>query len=85
VRGGGAGPLLPSPATSWNPEGDGHAWVGKTATAINSAVGFGLHRDMPTALAEMTRLARWFEPQPAAVQIYLSTRRQPRHGRGFSA
>jgi hypothetical protein len=87
LRGGGAGSLLPSPATSWNPEGDGHAWVGKTAMAmaIDSAVGLGLNRGMPTAVASMTRLSRWLKPQRAAVQIYRSTRWQPRRGRGFSA
>lgn len=38
--------------------------------AMDCAVGLGLHPDMTTAVAEMTRVARWFEPEPAAVQTY---------------
>ncbi|HJV60949.1 MAG TPA: FGGY-family carbohydrate kinase, partial [Albitalea sp.] len=38
--------------------------------AIAGAVGLGLHRDFPSAVAAMTRLGRQFEPQPANVALY---------------
>ena len=38
--------------------------------AIDCAVGLGLHPDFAAAVRDMTRVARWFEPQPAAVQTY---------------
>ena len=38
--------------------------------AMDAAVGLGLHPDMPTAVAEMTRVTRWFEPQPQAADTY---------------
>jgi sugar (pentulose or hexulose) kinase len=38
--------------------------------AIAAAVGLGLHADWATAVREMTRLGRTFEPQPRARAIY---------------
>jgi sugar (pentulose or hexulose) kinase len=38
--------------------------------AIDAAVGLRLHPDFPTAVREMTRLGRTFEPQPDAHDIY---------------
>jgi sugar (pentulose or hexulose) kinase len=38
--------------------------------AIDAAVGLGLHPDFETAVAEMTRLGRTFEPDPKAHEIY---------------
>jgi sugar (pentulose or hexulose) kinase len=38
--------------------------------AIDAAVGLGLHPDFPTAVREMTRLGRTFEPDPHAHEIY---------------
>ena len=38
--------------------------------AIDAAVGLGLHPDFQTAVREMTRLGRLFEPDPAAHRIY---------------
>ncbi|OGO09319.1 MAG: carbohydrate kinase [Chloroflexi bacterium RBG_13_66_10] len=38
--------------------------------AIDAAVGLGLHPDFPTAVREMTRLGRAFEPDPRAHEIY---------------
>ncbi len=38
--------------------------------AIDAAVGAGLHPDFPTAVREMTRVGRVFEPDPATHQIY---------------
>jgi sugar (pentulose or hexulose) kinase len=38
--------------------------------AIDAAVGLHLHPDFPTAVREMTRLGRTFEPQPDAHDIY---------------
>lgn len=38
--------------------------------AIDTAVGLGLHRDFTVAVGEMTRVARWFEPQADAVATY---------------
>jgi sugar (pentulose or hexulose) kinase len=38
--------------------------------AIDAAVGLGLHPDFPTAVREMTRLGRTFEPDPRAHEIY---------------
>ncbi len=38
--------------------------------AIDVAVGLGLHPDFTTAVAEMTRVGRVFEPDPAAREIY---------------
>ncbi len=38
--------------------------------AIDAAVGLGLHPDFPTAVQEMTRLGRAFEPDPHAHEIY---------------
>lgn len=38
--------------------------------AMNAAVGLGLHADMDAAVREMTRVARHFEPQAAAVARY---------------
>ncbi|MBB5202855.1 sugar (pentulose or hexulose) kinase [Inhella inkyongensis] len=52
--------------------------------AMDCAVGLGLHRDFETAVAEMTRVARWFEPQPEAVRTYDALYREvysPLYGR----
>jgi sugar (pentulose or hexulose) kinase len=38
--------------------------------AIDAAVGLGLHRNFETAIAEMTRLGRTFEPDPANSRLY---------------
>ena len=38
--------------------------------AIDAAVGLGLHPDFETAVREMTRVGRVFEPDPAAREIY---------------
>ncbi|MFO1225409.1 FGGY-family carbohydrate kinase [Roseateles sp.] len=38
--------------------------------AINLAVGLGLHASTQDAVAAMTRVERWFEPQPAAADRY---------------
>ena len=38
--------------------------------AIDGAVGLGLHPDFPTAVREMTRLGRTFEPNPEARATY---------------
>lgn len=38
--------------------------------AMDAAVGLGLHADFPTAVREMTRVARWFQPNPAAADLY---------------
>jgi sugar (pentulose or hexulose) kinase len=38
--------------------------------AIIGAVGLGLHRDFPTAVAEMTRLGATFEPNAAHAALY---------------
>ncbi len=38
--------------------------------AINAAVGMGLHADYRTAVRAMTRSARRFDPEPAAVKTY---------------
>jgi sugar (pentulose or hexulose) kinase len=38
--------------------------------AIDAAVGLGLHPDMETAVREMTRIGRTFEPEPEARRIY---------------
>lgn len=38
--------------------------------AIDTAVGLGLHPDFPTAVARMTRVARTFEPQADAADLY---------------
>jgi len=29
-----------------------------------------LHTDFPAAVREMTRVARWFQPNPAAADLY---------------
>lgn len=38
--------------------------------AIDAAVGLGLHRDFASAVAEMTRISRVFEPNPANRALY---------------
>ena len=38
--------------------------------AIDAAVGLGLHRDFATAVAEMTRIGRVFEPDPKTRELY---------------
>jgi len=38
--------------------------------AMDAAVGLGLHTDFPAAVREMTRVARWFQPNPAAADLY---------------
>ncbi len=38
--------------------------------AMAAAVGLGLHTDSASAVQEMTRVARWFEPQAQAVARY---------------
>lgn len=38
--------------------------------AIDAAVGLGLHHDFPAAVADMTRVARVFEPERANVLLY---------------
>jgi sugar (pentulose or hexulose) kinase len=38
--------------------------------AIDAAVGLGLHPDFDTAVGEMTRVSRVFEPSPRAQEIY---------------
>ncbi len=38
--------------------------------AIDAAVGLGLHPDFPSAVKNMTRLGRVFEPAPAAQAVY---------------
>ena len=38
--------------------------------AIDAAVGLGLHPDFETAVQQMTRLGRTFEPDPAAHAVY---------------
>jgi sugar (pentulose or hexulose) kinase len=38
--------------------------------AIDAAVGIGLHRDFPTAVAAMTRLRDRFQPEPQAQRTY---------------
>jgi sugar (pentulose or hexulose) kinase len=38
--------------------------------AIDAAVGLGLHPDVPTAVAEMTRVGTVFDPDPATHAVY---------------
>jgi sugar (pentulose or hexulose) kinase len=38
--------------------------------AMDAAVGLGLHPDFKTAVAEMTRVSRVFEPRPAVRDVY---------------
>ena len=38
--------------------------------AMDAAVGLGLHRDFETAVAEMTRVSRTFEPRPEVRDVY---------------
>lgn len=38
--------------------------------AIDCAVGLGLHRDFPSAIAAMTRVGQVFQPNPEAQRIY---------------
>ncbi|WP_374659031.1 FGGY-family carbohydrate kinase [Inhella sp.] len=38
--------------------------------SMDCAVGLGLHANMEAAVAEMTRVARWFEPRPEAADRY---------------
>ena len=38
--------------------------------AMAAAVGLGLHADTSAAVAQMTRVARWFEPRPDAADLY---------------
>jgi sugar (pentulose or hexulose) kinase len=38
--------------------------------AMDAAVGLGLHPDFDTAVAEMTRVSRVFEPRPEVRDIY---------------
>lgn len=38
--------------------------------AIDAAVGLGLHRDFPTAIREMTRIGRVYEPDSARHSLY---------------
>ncbi|HRE46868.1 MAG TPA: FGGY-family carbohydrate kinase [Aggregatilineales bacterium] len=38
--------------------------------AMDAAVGLGLHRDFPTAVEEMTRISRVFEPDAARAETY---------------
>jgi len=38
--------------------------------AIDAAVGLGLHPDFETAVREMTRVGRVFEPNPEAQRVY---------------
>jgi sugar (pentulose or hexulose) kinase len=38
--------------------------------AIDAAVGAGLHPDFPTAVREMTRVGRVFEPDPGTHRLY---------------
>ena len=38
--------------------------------AIDAAVGLGLHPDFPTAVIEMTRQERMYDPNPAYHKIY---------------
>jgi len=38
--------------------------------AIAAAVGLGIHPDFPSAVGEMTRMGRVFEPSPAAREVY---------------
>lgn len=38
--------------------------------AVDAAVGLGMHPDFPTAVREMTRLGRVFEPDPRAQDMY---------------
>jgi sugar (pentulose or hexulose) kinase len=38
--------------------------------AIDAAVGLGLHPDFETAVAEMTRVGRFFEPDPEVQRVY---------------
>ena len=38
--------------------------------AIDAAVGLGVHPDFPTAVAEMTRCGRQFEPDPEHREVY---------------
>jgi sugar (pentulose or hexulose) kinase len=44
--------------------------------AIDAAVGLGVHPDFDTAVREMTRLGRVFEPNPGAHEIYDALYRQ---------
>ncbi|MCL4182559.1 MAG: FGGY-family carbohydrate kinase [Burkholderiaceae bacterium] len=44
--------------------------------AIAAAVGLGLHRDFPAAVAAMTRIGREFEPDPAHRALYDALYRQ---------
>lgn len=44
--------------------------------AITAAVGLGLHRDFPAAVAAMTRVGREFEPDPAHRALYDALYRQ---------
>ncbi len=38
--------------------------------AIDAAVGLGLHPDFETAVSEMTRVGRYFEPDPEVQRVY---------------
>ena len=38
--------------------------------AIDAAVGLGLHPDFETAVREMTRVGRFFEPNPEVQRVY---------------
>jgi sugar (pentulose or hexulose) kinase len=44
--------------------------------AIDAAVGMGLHPDFKTAIAEMTRIGKTFEPNSKAYQVYDQLYRQ---------
>ena len=37
---------------------------------MDAAVGLGLHPDFPSAIGEMTRLGRVFEPRPDVFKTY---------------
>jgi sugar (pentulose or hexulose) kinase len=48
-----------------------HVYVASgLGAAIDAAVGLGLHPDFETAVQQMTRLGRTFEPDPAAHAVY---------------
>lgn len=52
--------------------------------AIAGAVGLGLHRDFPSAVASMTRLGRVFDPDPVHAELYEALYRRvylPMYGR----
>lgn len=48
--------------------------LGALGAAISAAVACGLYRDLPAAVAAMTRIARRYEPDPSKQAVYSAKR-----------